>query len=692
MSDFLEQYVEEAHENVEELVNGLLRLESDDTSPDDTSHVVAELFRFAHNLKGMSGAMGFDGITEIAHKAEDLLDVYRQGGGRPSGDQVDVMLAAADAMVSMIDAAAAGTSPPAPAELVALLVAHRLDRPGDGVWSNADAPGSSTADDPPSPDRHLSGAPDGAPSEVEPSAAPAPSASAGDDGPGTPAGNIRLEVRLEPGAQLPGARSAIVLRLIGERTAVVATNPARDAIEAGKATSFVVEVSADADVDALAEAAATVTDVASVRRVTEPAPPPAQGAAASTGHAPAPGGASEARGGAPRATVRVEVDRLDDLMDLVSELVVGRGLLGEHVARVADHGLAEGLASVHRTISDLQAMVAKVRMISLEKSFARLTRIVRDTARDVDKLVQFETSGEDTELDRSMVDEVADPLMHLLRNSVDHGIEDAETRRGAGKPAAGQVALRAYSEGNQVVIEVTDDGGGIDVDRVTAKAVASGVIGAEEAKALSDEERVDLIFAPGLSTRDAASKISGRGVGMDVVRTAVSKLGGVVAAETRRGEGSRFTIRLPLSLAVAEALLVKVCGETWAIPIDQVEETLVVTEEHCSTVRGRTVMDLRGQIVTVVGGRGLMYGVSSPGGSRPGVVFRHKSRHIIMTVDELVGRAEVVVKPLPGDLTGVDLASSVTILGDGSVGLILDVAAAVDSVARQAGAEEAGRR
>ncbi|MEM9610072.1 MAG: chemotaxis protein CheA [Actinomycetota bacterium] len=736
MSSFLEQYVEEARENVEELVGGLLRLESE--TGDAVAHTVKELFRFAHNLKGMSGAMGLDGITETAHKMEDLLDKYRTHGGQPTAEEVDVLLAAADALEEMIEDAAGGANPPASAELIQLLINH-IGGPGTAAPVLAAPPAepaaapAATAIQEPVPDGDgwfdvtltegapLLGArsamvlqaaaahgtleetqPDRSEIEsgsltafrfrltgvedvdsliaaaesvtdvtsVAPSGAAAPpdaAASATAAAPAAPsAGGVdggRYEVRLKDDVQLPGARSAIILRVFSDRVELRSTNPDRQQIEAGKAKSFVVELGGDGVAEAVA-AVESMSDVASVAPVT----------------APAGGGGGGGGGGAAsaRATVRVEVERLDDLMDLVSELVVGRGLLDEHASRLGDRDLSEALAQVHRTISDLQAMVAKVRMISLEKTFGRLTRIVRDTARDVNKPVRFVTSGEDTELDRSMVDEVADPLMHLLRNSVDHGIEDAEARAASGKDLEGEVGLRAFSEGNQVVIEVTDDGGGIDADRVCVKAVERGVVSADEAATMSREQKIDLVFAPGLSTRDEASKISGRGVGMDVVRTAATKLGGNVTVESNTGVGTVFTIKLPLSLAVTEALLVKVCDETWAIPIDQVEETLHIKSEDQRSVGGVPVIDLRGEVVSVVHSREMMYQEQVPEGGLSAVVFKYKGRRLALTVDELVGRSEVVVKPLPSDLNDIELASSVTILGDGSVGLILDVSAVAD--------------
>lgn len=722
-SSFLEQYVEEARENLEELQNGLLRLENEEG--DEVAHTVKELFRFAHNLKGMSGAMALDGITETAHKMEDLLDRYRQSGGRPTSDEVDVLLSATDALTQMVDEAAGGANPEASRDLIALLVAHtNAGEAADDRTAAAVAPKQtdSTVDLPPGQwlevtlkeGAQLPGARcaivlralaekgqivDVRPSREAVEAGKArvfhvsmggvadlsevatlvagltdmESASvvdvAASSGASAGGGGTRLEVTLNEDAQLPGARAAIVLRLCAERGTVGVTSPDKQTIEAGKARSFVVEVRDVEDLDALVADISSVTDVASVNKVA----------------APAGGGGGGGGGGgsaATRATVRVEVERLDDLMDLVSELVVGRGLLDEQASRLGDRAMQEALATVHRTISDLQAMVAKVRMISLEKTFARLTRIVRDTARDVNKPVRFVTSGEDTELDRSMVDEVADPLMHLLRNSVDHGIEDADARKASGKDPMGEVALRAYSEGNQVVIEVSDDGGGIDVEKVVAKAIRNGVITEEQAKAMSRDEQLDLVFAPGLSTRETASKISGRGVGMDVVRSAATKLGGSVMIESAPGKGSVFTIRLPLSLAVAEALLVRVCDETWAIPIDQIEETMSISADEVRSVRGMPVIDLRGEVVPVVHGRERMFDAALESTSHSAVVVKHKGRRTALTVDTLIGRSEVVVKPLPPDLSDVELASAVTILGDGTVGLILNVSAVNDAKSR----------
>jgi two-component system chemotaxis sensor kinase CheA len=311
-------------------------------------------------------------------------------------------------------------------------------------------------------------------------------------------------------------------------------------------------------------------------------------------------------------------------------------------------------------------------MVTLESTFRRMNRLVRDTSRTLGKQISFEMTGAETELDRRMVDEISDPLVHLLRNAADHGLESAEERVAAGKPEAGTMTLSAYHEGNQVVIEVTDDGPGIDTDRVAAKAVENGIMTAEDVAALSHSQKLDLVFAPGLSTRTEASTISGRGVGMDVVRSSVTRLGGSVTVESNPGEGSRFRLRLPMSLAVLEALLVTVGQETWAVPLAHIDETIVIGAEDLRWIQGDPVITLRGATLPVIPGSWQLAGGSSIATPTPAIVYQHKGRRCALTVDHLLTQTEVVVKPLPGSMEA-DHVSGVTILGDGTVGLILDL-------------------
>lgn len=617
MSDDFALFIDESRENVESLEAGLVALEGSA----DTETALRELFRYAHNLKGMAATVGENGIASLAHRMEDILDLFRSGQATPSPDDIDALLAGADAIGALLDAAPSGA--PAPPHLLTALEARR---------------------------------------HALPAVASTPPVDAGDPGSGPVAGErVRIAVTLAPGAALPGARAAVVLRAIESRGTVEAVEPARELVVSGKATSFLVDA-------VLADAAAAIAkirstpDVAVVERVDRD-------------EGEAPGGARA------RHTVRVEVERLDDLMNLVGELVIGRGQLDERIRNTGDRGLAEIVAGIGRTISDLQEAVGRVRMVTLESTFSRLQRLVRDTARDLGKEIRLTVSGGETELDRSMVDKVADPLVHLLRNALDHGIEPPAERTLLGKPPAGQVSLAAHTEGNQVVITVSDDGRGIDPDAVAARAVARGIISGEQAAAMSDADRRELIFVAGLSTRDEASAVSGRGVGMDVVRTSITSLGGDIDLSSAPGGGTTVRIRLPLSLAVLDVLLVSLAGQVWAIPLQQVEETIAVGADDVRGVLGRPVVTVRGETIPLVSGRRTIAGASPSDPPFAAVVFRHLGDRWALAVDALHARAEVVVKAAPREIAAVGHVAGATILGDGTVSMILDLGALVDGLA-----------
>ncbi|MDJ0954398.1 MAG: chemotaxis protein CheA [Acidimicrobiia bacterium] len=632
-TEYLDQFIEEARENSEELVAGLLRLETEEG--DAIAATVGELFRFAHNIKGMAATVGIEAMTIVAHRMEDLLEHYRQGGGSPSPEEIDLLLTGCDVLAAMIDEAAAGTNPEMPTALIAQFDERAAALAPDDAVADEEA---QKADSGPVP----------APGPEQPaSAAPA-------DGNGAP--THRFTIKLAEGCQLPGARAAMVLRTATGAGVVVATAPSREEIFGGGVTDFSLDMSGVEDPAGLATRIAGIADVADISE-TELAPPKKQ---------------TTETGTVQRATVRVEIDRLDALMDLVSELVIARGQLEQQVTHAEDRQIQESVAGTARLISDLQALVAKVRMVTLESTFRRMNRLVRDTARSLDKKITFDMAGAETELDRRMVDELSDPLVHLLRNAADHGIECGEKRLEAGKPEAGQMKLSAYHEGNQVVIEVTDDGPGINTEKVAAKAIENGIVTADDVAALTHAQKLDLVFAPGLSTRTEASTISGRGVGMDVVRSSVTRLGGSVSVESTEGEGSRFRLRLPMSLAVLEALLVKVGAETWAVPLAHIVETIVIGEDDLRWVQGDPVITLRGATLPVIPGGWQLAGETTISTPTPAIVYQYKGRRCALTVDELLTQTEVVVKPLPGSMDAHHV-SGVTILGDGTVGLILDL-------------------
>lgn len=630
-TEYLDQFVEEARENSEELVAGLLRLETEEGEA--VSATIAELFRFAHNLKGMAATVGIEAMTIVAHRMEDLLEFYRQGGGSPTPEEIDLLLAGCDFLSAMIDEAAAGATPEMPTALIAQFDERAKANTGEGSTPPPPAVSESTA---PAPAQQAADPDTAAPTEVH----------------GTP--THRFMVKLADDCQLPGARSAMVMRTAAGGGTIEATNPSKDEIFGGSVMEFSLDMSGIEDPAALANKIGGIADVATVTDQALAKPKAKESAAA------------------PRATVRVEIDRLDALMDLVSELVIAKGQLEQQVGASGERLIQESVAGTSRLISDLQALVAKVRMVTLESTFRRMNRLVRDTARSLEKQIQFDMVGAETELDRRMVDELSDPLVHLLRNAADHGLETADKRAAAGKPETGIMTLSAYHEGNQVVIEVTDDGPGIDVDRVSDKAIEKGIVTVDDVAALTHAQKLDLVFAPGLSTRKEANTISGRGVGMDVVRSSVTRLGGSVSVESTAGEGSKFQLRLPMSLAVLEALLVSVGKETWAVPLAHIVETIVIGPDDLRWVQGDPVITLRGATIPVIPGRWQLAGEAVIATPTPAIVYQYKGRRCALMVDDLLTQTEVVVKPLPGSLEA-DHISGVTILGDGTVGLILDL-------------------
>jgi two-component system chemotaxis sensor kinase CheA len=390
-------------------------------------------------------------------------------------------------------------------------------------------------------------------------------------------------------------------------------------------------------------------------------------------------------------TVRVDVERLDRLMNLVGELVVDRIRFQQIAQRLREARLVDGVAEelaeatthLGRVASDLQAEVLKARMLPIEHLFSRFPRYVRDLARRAGKRVELVLEGQDTELDRSVIEQIGGPLMHLVRNAIDHGIEPPEERERAGKPAAGRLCLAAFQEEEGIVVVVEDDGRGIDTDRVRQKAVALGILSPEAAGRLSEEEAVELIFHPGLSTAQAVTEVSGRGVGMDAVRAGVQALGGSVEVETRRGQGTRFLLRLPLTLAIVRALLVSCGGERYALPLAGVQEIVEVPAGRVHRVGPHRTTLLRGAVLPLVSVHEALEIPVPEGTDRLLCVVTGGRRRVGLWVDRVLGEGEVVVKPLGPYLGQVPGVSGATILGDGRVALILEPAALVRLAVRE---------
>jgi two-component system chemotaxis sensor kinase CheA len=359
---------------------------------------------------------------------------------------------------------------------------------------------------------------------------------------------------------------------------------------------------------------------------------------------------------------------------LVSELIIIKTRLEESKENDSKANTGEALEYLERIITNLHDAVMKVRMVSIERVFNRFPRMVRDLSKDLGKNTQLYMYGEETEVDRTVIDEIGDPLIHLIRNSIDHGIEQVDERKGKGKPPEGKIVLRAFHDGNTVVIEVSDDGRGIDLAKIADKAVKSGLYTQQQVEDLTEDELMELIFSPGFSTAGKVSDLSGRGVGLDVVKTKIESLGGMVEVESVPGEGSKFIIRLPLTLAIIQALLVVVGEETYAIPLNSIKEIITMEPSMVKNVQSREVVLLRGEILPLIRlDKELgIESIDDPDKEMTIVVVKKGEKLAGMAVDKLLGQQEIVIKSLGKYLAGIRFIAGATILGDGKVSLILD--------------------
>jgi two-component system chemotaxis sensor kinase CheA len=375
-------------------------------------------------------------------------------------------------------------------------------------------------------------------------------------------------------------------------------------------------------------------------------------------------------------TVRVDIGRLDKLMNLVGELVIGRARIERLVQEARLREFDEPLSQLGRISGDIQELVTKLRMVPVSFTFDRFPRLIRDMSKTLGKEVELVLEGQDTELDRTVIDEIGDPMVHLIRNSLDHGIETREERREIGKPEKGTLKISAYQEGSGVIIEVTDDGKGIDPEKVKNKAIERGILDEDEAAVLSDEEAIQIVLLPGFSLAPTVTDISGRGVGMDAVKSKVEALGGQLDLVSRMGQGTSVYVRLPLTLAIVLSLLIKVGDETYAISLENVEETILVKRENIKTVHGSPATLLRGEVLSL-SDLGNVLGTEVEETDRdeyPVVVVKIGKNKIGFIVNELIGQQEIVIKSLGRFLSKIKGIAGATILGDGNVALILDMA------------------
>ncbi len=673
-SEYMPMFLAEAEEHLQELNLAVVSLEEDPRNREK----VDTIFRIAHSLKGMSATMGFEQIATLTHEMEDVFELLRQRERALSREAVDTVLACLDALggaVASIESV--GTEELDPAELITRLRSlvyarapeQEIERQGGRVVPDLEA---------------LLG-----------------------DG-------IRvLHVRavLSDAVLMPAVRAHMVLAALAEHGDMLGSAPTPDGVE--QFDGHLVEgwLACEHEQEEILATVGGISDVISVE-VDELSPTPAAdeapaeqpAAPASNEPASTTGSVDEAGGGASRAlqaavdatsaptaaapaakarqapaarpasggsrTVRVDAERLDALMHSMGELVIHRTALEAIASRLDVPDLHQAMQELTRSSQALQAMVMQVRMIPVDVVFLRFPRLVRDLSTKLGKEVRLELIGSETELDRTVVDALGDPLVHLVRNSLDHGLESADERRAAGKPAEGTLQIAARHAGGSVVIEVRDDGRGIDPAAIARKAAKSGLIDPATVDDIDMAGAVELLFAPGFSTAETTSDISGRGVGMDAVRAKIRELGGEVIVDSVHGQGTTAQIRLPLTLAIVNGLLVEISGGPYAIPLDRIERTLRLAEHPVQSVAGEQLLVLDEGVLPLLDAS-RVFG-REPRPHDFAVIVRSREQRMALAVDELVGQREFVTRPLPGAVSGGEPVSGGTALPDGRIALIVD--------------------
>ena len=677
-NQYMDMFLDESHEHLQSLNEGLLSLEE---NSDDVS-VVNEIFRNAHTLKGMSATMGYNKIAELTHEMEDVLDLIRKEQLKLNEDIIDTLFKCLDSLEQMINSVGDGEAEDV-VDVTDLVAKLSSISKGTPMPKAADA------------------AAEGAPQE----AADSPSIVLTDidkdvlkQAKESGMIGVHVQVTLAATCLLKSARSYMVMNALDELGDVIKSVPpaedleqekfdhtfdvllitaaeVKDVEEALESISEIEKVSVNVvDTEAKAEEQATPAEAPKAAE----AKPQAKAPVKTPAKAPAKKEASKkdaAHHKHQSQSVRVDIDKLDTLMNLMGELVINKVRLEQigQTHRLAE--LTETLEQMDRVTTDLQNIVMKVRMVPVSAVFNRFPRMVRDVSKELNKEINLTIEGEETELDRTVIDEIGDPIMHLLRNSLDHGVEHPDDREAKGKPRTGEVGLIARHEGNNVVIMVTDDGAGINADVIRRKAVEKGMISQEDADKLDDADAVRLIFLPGFSTADKITDISGRGVGMDVVRSKIEALSGHVDVETKIDEGSVFKIKLPLTLAIIQAMLVKVQEEMYAIPLGSIDSTINIQSTDIKTVRNKEVIVLRGEIIPIIRMEETLQVPHVKDSDEIFVVVVHAGEAKAgIVVDNLIGQQEIVIKTLGNLFAGLKMFSGATVLGDGRVALILDVA------------------
>jgi len=670
-NQYMGMFLEESREHLQTLNSCVLDLEND---PENLS-VLSEIFRSAHTIKGMSATMGFTTIAELTHEMENILDLLRKGQLKASHDIIDTIFRCVDTLEQLVESVASNNE--SSIDSKPLIIKLKALAKGEAILST------------PVKAEVVSIAP-GASSSIELSDTEiAVIKKARDQGMQA----YEVQVSLREGCLLKSARSYMVMNALDEIGEVIKSIPAVEELEKENfSLNFQVIVISGSEAEKIQHTVLSISEID--QAVVLPCILPND----ATGEIIAPKSIEPMKKDdeAERAgnvlvhtqttvekknksgqSVRVDIDKLDTLLNLVGELVINKTRLEQIGLTHKLTDLVETIEQMDRVTTDLQAVVMKVRMVPVGQVFNRFPRMVRDLSRDLNKEINLIIQGEETELDRTVIDEIGDPLVHLLRNSIDHGIEHPNEREEKGKNPIGEIRLIARHEGNNVIIMVEDDGKGINADIIKRKAVEKGLISQGEADAMDANEAVRLVFLPGFSTAAVVTDVSGRGVGMDAVKNKIESLGGMVDVETKVNEGSKFKIRLPLTLAIIQALLVKVSEEIYAIPLGSIDSTINIIPSDIKTVQNKEVILLRGQIIPIVRLADVLNIPDSDNQHTEEelfvVIVHIGEQRAGIIVDNLIGQQEIVIKSLGKLLAGIKIIAGATILGNGQVALILDI-------------------
>ena len=636
-------FVAESRENHENLVKNFLLLENG-----SDQSAIDEIFRSVHTLKGASASMGFSNMEHLCHTMEDVFQLIRSGAAEISPELVNLLLACSDLIEQMLDDIEAGgdSSSKNPAEKVNALK-EWIEQCG-GIPKANNAVSAIVA-------------------EAGQSAEPAGDTNAEN----CPEYEMQITVASE--CIMKDVRAMLALGNLKSLGAILSVNPTLEAIEQGKFDSRLeLVISSDAGEEAL-KTAASGTEITEV--VIRPAKKPAnlmpvdipeglKKAESDKKQSQSPDKSREIK------NLRVDINQLDHIMNLIEDLVINRGRLKQIAEQHKIKEMDEAIGMVDRSVSELQNLMMNIRMIPLNHIFNRLPRVVRDVAQYDSKEVEFVIEGGETELDRSVMDGLNDPLLHLIRNAVNHGIESPDAREKAGKPRKGYVKLSAHRDRDNVIIELIDDGAGINVDKVKAKGIEKGLITPDAAETFTTEQAIDLLFQAGFSTADKISDISGRGVGLDVVKRSIEALKGTIRVETTAGKGSRFELLLPPTMAIVDVMIVRINEKRLGIPISSIVEVANFRRNETHQIGKGEAILLRDEVLQILR-LDDMAGVSQA--SEILVVVQYQKRKCCIPVDVVEGKQEVVVKPLSGFIGNTRGVSGITILGDGGVVPVIDV-------------------